>query len=100
MLKSIFVAPIILGFLGLQVFLSLRKNKWLGVILPTIYVLFSLVLVLGNPLVSGGITLFLAIAVYVLMPAGINLVIYLACRAKVKVKKQKEIEKMSIQDLN
>jgi hypothetical protein len=97
---NIFLIFILSGFTVLQVFLSLRKNRWLGLILPTIYILLSLVLVLANPLVIGGKTLFLAIVVYVLMPAGINLIIYLACRTRVKEKNQSEIEKMSIQDLD
>lgn len=34
------------------------------------------------------------------IPAAINYVIYLACRAKVKEKNSDELKKMSIQDLD
>jgi len=90
----------ILCLIVLQVLLSLQKNKWLGLILPTLYALSVLALVLGNPLANSGITLILTIILYILIPMCINLLIYLACRARVKEKGEREIEKMSIQDLD
>ena len=100
MTKSIFGELIILCFLALQVFLSLRKNRWLGLILPTVYAFVALALVLGNPLANSGIALILTIVVYILIPVGINLLIYLACRSRVKAANKSEMEKMNIQDLD
>lgn len=56
----------------LQIFLSRRKNKWFGLILPGISGTFSIITILGAA-------------------------IYFGCREKLK--KTKEIEKMNIQDL-
>ncbi|HKL11379.1 MAG TPA: hypothetical protein VJ990_08025 [Clostridia bacterium] len=100
MTRSIFAALVILCFLALQVFLSLRKNRWLGLILPMIYAFAVLALVFGNPLANSGIILILTIVVYILIPVGINLLIYFACRRRVKEKSESEIEKMNIQDLD
>lgn len=113
----IFFLIIIVGIVALQIFMSKKQNKWLGLILPAISVLFSLMAVLGFvsfttilteqsgktilnavqiPKVS---TLLTALYIFVLynIPTAILLGIYYACREKIK--KNKEMEKMSIQDL-
>lgn len=100
MIRVTFAVFATLCLIVLQVLLSLQKNKWLGLILPTLYAFSVLALVLGNPLVSSGSILISTIIVYILIPVGINLLIYLACRARVKEKGEREIEKMNIQDLD
>lgn len=117
----IFVAGIIL----LQIFLSKRKGKWFGLVLPAISFLVSLVIVLSIVAYSSiGITShsvsqdgtivahdlqdtrsdFSSVAVQVVVtflvaniPTVTLLTIYSACREKGK--RSLEIEKMQIQDL-
>ena len=106
----------ITGITLLQIFLSSKQSKWLGLILPAIAGLFSIIAVMG--LVSftalteqsGKAILhavqipklsFLLTALYVFilcnLPTAVLLGIYYACREKIK--KNREIEKMSLQDL-
>lgn len=111
----IFLA-IITGITVLQIFMSKKQNKWLGLILPAITVLFSIMSVLGlisfttlteqsgksilNAVQIPKISILLtALYVFVLynIPTAILLGIYYACREKIK--KNREIEKMSVQDL-
>jgi uncharacterized membrane protein HdeD (DUF308 family) len=90
------------GIIVLQIFLSKRENKWLGLILPMISVLFSIIAVLGVGFYGNESAI--EIAIYLIgmfllwnIPTIILMVIYLACREKFK--KKKEIDKMNIQDL-
>jgi hypothetical protein len=96
--------------------MSKKHNKWLGLILPAISALFSVMSVLGlisfttlteqsgktilNAVQIPKVSIILtALYVYALynIPTAILLGIYYACREKVK--KNREIEKMSVQDL-
>lgn len=107
---------LIAGVALLQIFLSNKQNKWLGLILPAITVLFSLISVLGlaafttmtkqsektilNAVQIPKLSILLtALYVFILynIPTAILLGIYYACREKIK--KNREIEKMSLQDL-
>ncbi|WP_324825853.1 hypothetical protein [Sinanaerobacter sp. ZZT-01] len=119
---------IIVGsIIALQIFLSRKKNKWLGLILPLICLIFSLIAAMGIPIFStftvteqsisqGGeiinsavesstdqanlsSTIFMVIIVFLLynIPTVILLSIYFACRETLK--RKKELEKMNIQDL-
>lgn len=115
--------------IALQVYLSKRKNKWLGVILPVICIIFSLFAVLGmvaftsvttqvttvnekgeiveqivdeeknEPLISNTERILLAGTIFVIynIPTIILLGIYIGCREKNK--KNLQLEKMNIQDL-
>lgn len=78
----------------LQVFLSMQKNKWFGLIIPILYLLFAAFVSTGE------IALIITAFILFLIPAIINFVIYLACRAKVKEKNNNELKKMNIQDLD
>lgn len=88
------------GFL--QIFLSKNKNKWLGLILPTIALLFSFLMVL-NIMVMDSMTswdVFVILGSTFLIsniPTIVLVGIYFACREKMKVRNQ--VEKMNIQDL-
>ena len=89
----IVVVAVLLGVIVLQWFLSRQKNKWLGLILPILACLNSLLMVL-NVVKGGNIA-----AVFLLsnIPTIILLVIYFSSREKFRKKKQ--IEKMNLQDL-
>jgi predicted RND superfamily exporter protein len=90
------------GIIILQVFLSKRENKWLGLILPIISIMFSILTVLGLAFYGNQSTveiIFQLIMVFLLsnIPTIILLAIYFACREKFK--KNRELDKMNIQDL-
>jgi len=99
-LTLIIVLLMFLILLVLQVFLSMQKNKWFGLILPILYVLFAAFASFGSMVYTGQITPVIMVFILFSIPAIINLVIYLACRAKVKEKNNNEIKKMNIQDLD
>lgn len=84
----------------LQLFLSKKSNKWLGLILPIITFVFSLLYVL-NIMDTGSLWQNMILIVSTLLlsniPTIILLAIYFACREKLKRKAQ--LEKMNIQDL-
>jgi len=118
---------IIGGIIALQIFLSKKKNKWLGLILPLIFLIFSLIATMSIPIFStftvteqsisqGGkivnsvidsttdqadlsSAIFMGIIVFLLynIPTVILLSIYFACRETLK--RKNELEKMNIQDL-
>lgn len=48
----IFSALILVGIVWLQVFLSKKQNKWLGLIIPLTFFLFSIIIVLSIPMYS------------------------------------------------
>ncbi|MGK0465873.1 hypothetical protein [Clostridium sp.] len=92
----------LVGTVILQIFLSKKENKWLGLILPIISFLFSIVILLITPVMGDlsvveRIVQFLVLLFVSNISTIILLVIYFACREKFK--KKKEIDKMNIQDL-
>lgn len=98
---------IIAGIVWLQVFLSKKENKWLGLILPIICVLISLSAALGLALyVPAGSTesnvsmIFPALYIFVLfnIPTAILIAIYAGFRKKRN--KNSEMEIMKIKDLD
>lgn len=120
MAKTLFSMAIFLiisiGIVALQIFLSKKESKWLGLILPAISILFSIMAVLGlvsyttiagqsgkvilNAVQIPKVSILLTgLYIFVLynIPTAILLGIYYACREKIK--KNREIEKMSVQDL-
>lgn len=119
LLEIIFLVGIILlpvAVILLQIFLSKRENRWTGLILPTISFLFSIIGILGsaffykvttNSTTTYSISnesisqiIMQAIIIFLLMniPTVILTAIYFACREKSK--KNREIDKMNINDLN
>lgn len=121
MSNLVFLLLIFAGLVRLQVFLSKRKNKWLGLILPLLWVVFTVVTFLlsiftfgsikmtegidgvsqvitrTNATVLDNILLWLLPALIMNIPTFIFLAIYFACREQFK--KNNELEKMNIQDL-
>jgi len=88
------------GVIWLQVFLSKRPSKWLGLILPIITFAFSLLCVLG--IMDTGnfwqnVILVISTLLLVNISTIILLVIYFVCREKSK--RTAQLEKMNIQDL-
>ena len=87
-------------FLWLQIFLSMQKNKWLGLILPILNLLIAAFASFGNMMYTGQIAPVIMVFALFSIPAVINFAIYIACRAKIKEKNNNELEKMNIQDLD
>lgn len=101
--KSIIFLGILVGIVLLQIFLSSKENKKLGLILPGINFIFSilaaLIIILNSmkpdsTMIIGALIVFCAYNV----PTVILMAIYYACRSKYK--KKHEIDKMNIQDLD
>lgn len=93
---------ILVGAVLLQIFLSKRRNKWLGLLLPCICFGYSLLMVFAMVAYAAMsvrqiLTLFVSTFLIANIPTAILMVIYFACREKFK--SDKEIEKMNIQDL-
>ena len=99
---SFLVLALLVGGIFLQIFLSKKKSKWFGLILPIITFLYSLLMVLGLAAYDGmtGGEIFMLIASTFLIsniPTIVLLGIYFGCREKMKLRSQ--LDKMNIQDL-
>lgn len=93
---------LLVGGVFLQIFLSRKKSKWFGLILPTITFLYSLLMIFNIAVFDGmtGGEIFILIASTFLssnVPTIILLGIYFGCREKMKIRSQ--LDKMNIQDL-
>ena len=102
-MRTLLFLLIIVGIILLQVFLSKRESKWPGLVLPIITFLFGLLYPLNMAVPSEGATagfLFQMIFVWVLgnIPTIVFLAIYFGCRGKQR--RNKQLDKMNIQDLN
>lgn len=94
---------VLFGFIALQIYLSKKENKWLGLILPAINVFFSIIVVIGmafygNESFGQIVMMVLSVLLIYNIPTFILVGIYFAGREKRK--RNKEIEKMNIQDLD
>ena len=93
----------IAGVIALQVFLSKRENRWPGLVLPIISFLFSLLYPLNMTAPSEGASVgFVMQMLWVWLlgnvPTIVLLAIYFSCRKKNR--RNKQIDKMNIQDLS
>lgn len=93
----------ITGVIVLQIFLSKRESKWPGLVLPIIAFIFGLLYPLNMAAPAGGVTagfIFQMILVWLLgnIPTIIILAIYFGCRGKQR--RNKQLDKMNIQDLD
>ena len=95
----LFLLIFVAGGILLQIFLSRRENKWLGLILPVLSFLYSLVMAFSAVAYNGGIPWGPILASLILgnIPTAFLLVIYFACREKFR--KRSELDKMQINDL-
>lgn len=96
-----FLLVIVTFFLGLEIFLATRENKWIGLILPALSFFFSLLQIGGMILFvmeeqGIGIRIFF---IFLLMniPTLLLLLTYGICR--MKFAKKNLIQRMNIQDL-
>ncbi len=96
------VLALLIGVIFLQIFLSKKKSKWFGLILPTITLLYSLLMVLNIAVfdeMTGGEIFMLFASTFLIsnIPTIVLLGIYFGCREKMKIRSQ--LDKMNIQDL-
>lgn len=99
----LFILALLAGGIFLQIYLSKRKSRWLGLILPGIPFLYSLLMVFSAAVYDGmtGSHIFVLLASVFLLsniPTIIFLGIYFGCRGKMKLRAQ--LDKMNIQDLD
>jgi len=90
-LRLVIALLFIVGIIALQIFLSGKRNKWLGLFMPIISFLLTLIIPLNMVAPTEGITSdFLLSMLLVLIIANIPTVflslIYVACREKYRVK--------------
>ena len=90
---------LLVGGVALQIFLSRRKSKWLGLILPLLTFLYALALTLNVTSIDGAFPWGALLAAFLLgnIPTLVLLAIYWAVREKFRVRDQ--IDKMNIDDL-
>jgi hypothetical protein len=85
----------------LQIFLSKKASKWAGLILPIITFCVSVILILFNVANIGTVASVIIATIGAFMygniPTAVLLAIYAACRGKRK--RRRDLEKMSVQDL-
>ena len=95
----VFLFAIVAGGILLQIFLTRREGKWPGLVLPVLSFLYSLVMALSAVAYNGGIPWGPILASLILgnIPTVLLLVIYFACREKLR--KRSELDKMQINDL-
>jgi hypothetical protein len=98
------LGPVLTGVIFLQIFLSKKPNKWLGLILPIITFLISIILMIPSmenifriEFISRAFFANMVACVFFNIPTVVLLAIYLIFRKKIR--KANEIEKMRIQDL-
>lgn len=99
----IFVILLMGGVILLQIFLSKRESKIPGLVIPIISFLFGLLYPLNMTAPFEGVTIgfiFQMLIVWLIgnIPTIIFLAIYFACREKQY--RNKQIEKMNVQDLD
>ena len=89
----------IAGVIVLQIFLSKRESKWPGLVLPIISFLISFIYPLNMAIPSVGGFIFALVLGWLIanIPTIVLLTIYFACR--VKQRRNKQLDKMNIQDL-
>lgn len=90
------------GAIALQVFLSKKQNKFIGLILPTIALLFSLIIVLNvvfEETMTNWKVFFTLFSTFFIgnIPTFILLAIYFGIREKLKI--ESELDKTRIKDL-
>ena len=95
----LFIAGVIL----LQIYLSKSESKWPGLVIPIISFLFGLLYPLNMIAPSEGVTVDFIVSVVLVwiignIPTIIFLAIYFACRGKQR--RNKQLDKMNIQDLD
>ena len=93
---------VIAGIVCLQIFLSKRESRWPGLVLPVLAFLFGLLYPLNMIAPDEGTTVSFIIQMLIVwlignIPTIILLAIYYGCRGKQR--RNKQLDKMNIQDL-
>lgn len=99
-INTLFLLAVLAGLVFLQIFLSKSESRWPGLLLPAIFMLFSLIAVFGVMAYdSVWQTIGLVLSVFLLnnIPTAVFLTIYFVLRGKRK--KRDELEKMNRQEL-
>lgn len=101
-INLLIVVIIMAAAIWLQVFLSKKESRWLGLMLPLITFAYSLLtvfsIVITDDMTGWGIFALLASTFLVgNIPTVILAAIYFGCREKIR--RKKALEKMNIQDL-
>lgn len=98
-MRTLVVLLFIAGVIVLQIFLSKRESKWPGLVLPIISFLISFIYPLNMAIPSVGGFVFALILGWLIanIPTIVLLTIYFACRGKQR--RNKQLDKMNIQDL-
>lgn len=100
-----FIIYLLLGALVvyLQIYFSKMKSRWIGLILPGLTLIYSIIIVLNivEPSVDISTTQRIAMVLSAFLTSNISTIILLAIYAVVrqKLKRKSEIEKMNIKDL-
>ena len=102
-MRAFVVFLFIAGVIVLQIYLSRQVSKWPGLVLPILAFLFGLLFPLNMIAPSGGMDssfLLHMLIVWLIgnIPTLILLAIYFGCRRKQH--RNKQLDKMHIQDLN
>lgn len=97
------VLALLVGGIFIQIFLSKKKSKWFGLILPTITFLYSLIMIFNiaafHEMTSGEIFMQIALTfLFSNISTIVLLGIYFGCREKMNIRSQ--LDKMNIQDLD
>ena len=97
---AIATLAVLAGMIMLQIYLSKRESKWLGLILPAISFLLALIYPL-NIMDTGDLWQNIGLMIMTLLLANIFTVILLVIYAAIRSsrKKKAQLEKMHIQDL-
>ena len=101
-LTLLFLLAVLVGAILLQIFLSRRKSRWPGLVLPALTFLYSLLSIFSMAVLPGATALSIASTLVMTLllsniPTLILLAIYFACREKQK--RNRQLDKMNIQDL-
>lgn len=97
------ILALLVGVILLQIYLSRRESRWPGLVLPLISFLFSLLYPFNMVRPPEGVNagfIFQMILIWFLgnIPTIILMAVYFACRGKQR--RNKQLDKMNIQDLN
>lgn len=102
-MRGLIILAFIVGVILLQIFLSKTESRWPGLVLPIIAFLFSFFFPLSLMVPEEGATAgfyFEMLLLWLLgnIPTIILLTVYFVCREKHR--RNKQLDKMNIQDLN
>ena len=102
-LNTIILLLIVSLIVYLQIYFSKMESKWMGLILPGLTLIYSIIVVLNiaEPPVDISISKRIAMVLSAFLTSNIPTIILLAiyAAARQKLKRKTEIEKMNIKDL-